>query len=270
MQSIMVYANEDQGFDSRLQAAMDVARAFDAHLTCVQVTPFDAFILNDPFGGVYALPVVVEQIRKAEDAHRTRVEDDLARQGVHWDWTHDEGPPAKVIADRSRLADLIVLGLAGSAEQKTGAPLSLAADVAIHARTPVLAVPIEHGGIDCFGPAVVAWNGAPEAAHALRFAVPLLKKASAVHIVTIAEDATDLAATEAGEYLSRHGIAAQIHNWPRDGRSVVEALNDAASTLRASYVVMGAYGHSRLREAVLGGVTRDMLRDCKVPLLLAH
>lgn len=267
MKTVLLYANLDKGLEGRLQAALDVARAFEAHITCVQVTPYDAFIMGDAFGGVYAMPSVLEEVRKTEEAHRARIDERLQREGVSWDWLRYDGAPAQVLFDRARLADLIVLNLA-SDPYLDG--LSLVADVALHARAPVLAVPTAVRPLDCVGPALVAWDGRVEAAHALRLALPLLAKASNVRIVTVADDVTEFPATDAARYLSRHGIEPEIHQWPRNGRSTAAALIDAAATLNAGYIVMGAYGQSRLREALLGGATREMLRSSPVPLLLAH
>lgn len=266
MKTILLYANEDAGLESRLQGALDVARAFDGHLICLQVTPFDAFIMGDPFGGVYTLSAVLEQIRKAEDEHRAALEARLRGEGVSWDWLRYDGAPAQLIVDRSRLSDLIVLSLAGDDD----GPLSLAADVALHARAPVLAIPSDSRSLDCLGAAMVAWNGAHEASQALRLAMPMLRRASSVKIVTVSEDRSEFPATDASTYLARHGVASELHEWPRNGRTVAEALMDASAVLEAGFIVMGAYGHSRLREAVLGGTTRDMLRHSRVPLLLGH
>lgn len=270
MKSILLFANEDAGFEARLQAALDVARAFDAHLTCLQVTPHYAFVMADPFGGIYALSTVVDEIRTVEEAHRDRLQERLNREGVSWEWLHQVGQPAQIVVERSRLADLIVLGLVAPTEPRSGTPLSITADVAVHARGPVLAVPPAQKGLDCSGPAAVAWNGSAEAAHALRFALPLLAKASAVHLVTVSDDKAAFSPTDASRYLARHGIVSELHAWPREGRPVAEAVRDAAATLGARYVVMGAYGHSRIREAVLGGVTAEMLEDAPLPLLLGH
>jgi len=269
MKSILLYANDDSGLESRLQGALDVVRCFEGHLTCLQVTPFDAFIIGDPFGGVYTLSSVLEQVRKAEDDHREQIEDRLRREGVSWDWLRFDGTPAQLVADRSRLSDLIVVGF-GAQEKAQDGPLSLVPDVVLHARTPVLAVPASSRGLDCTGTALVAWNGALEAAHALRLAVPMLRGAARIHIVTVTDEATEFPATDASTYLARHGIESTLHEWEGAGRSTSAVLMDAAATLEADYVVMGAYGYSRLREAVLGGVTRDMLRDSRLPLLLAH
>lgn len=268
MKTVLLYANEDKGLESRLQAALDVARAFDAHITCVQVTPYDSFIMGDAFGGIYAMPTVIEQVRVAEDAHRARIEARLANENVGWDWLRYDGQPAQVLFDRARLADLIVVNLASDPGYE--GPLSLVADVAINARAPVLALPTESRAIDLFGPAMVAWDGRMEGAQALRLSLALLRKASEIHVVTVTDDVVEFPATEAALYLARHGINPMLHQWPREGRSTALALIDAAAALKASYVVMGAYGRSRLREALLGGATREMLRASPLPLVLAH
>ena len=117
---------------------------------------------------------------------------------------------------------------------------------------------------------MIAWDGSLEASHALRMTLPMLLRASAVHVVTVTEGHREFPATDAARYLARHGIEAELHGWPAEGRSTAEALNTAADRLSAAYAVMGAYGHTRLREAVLGGATRDMLHEAGVPLLMAH
>lgn len=270
MKTVLLYASEDNGMESRLQAALDVARAFDSHLDCVQVTPFDAIIMGDPFGGVYALPNVVAAVQDAEDAHKARIEERLRTEGASWDWLRYTGQPSQVVVQCARLADLVVLSLPGEEDGYTG-PHAIAADVALTARAPVLALGRADHSFNCFGPAMIAWNGSPEAANALRLTLPMLQKASAIHIVSVAEPKEDvLPPTDASQYLSRHGLASELHQWPAGGGKVAEALQDAAATLGAAYIVMGAYGHSRFREAVYGGVTRDFLRHSKVPLLLAH
>lgn len=268
MKSIILYANDDDGLDARLSAALRIATACEARLTCVQVTPYESFIMGDPFGGVYALPTVVEHQGERETELRRRIEERLASEPVKWDWLHYEGHPGHVLLERSRLADLVVVNLPEPAGREQR--LSLAADLAIHARTPVLALPRLGAEFDCSGPALVAWNGSPESAHALRLAMPLLEKAGSVHVVSISDDRIEMSAEEAGRYLSDHGVAWQPHEWPRNRRDVAGALLDAAQQLDVRFVVAGAYGHSRIRERVLGGVTRDLIAGSHLPLLLAH
>lgn len=269
MKTVLLFANEDGGFESRLQAALDISRAFGAHVSCVQVTPFDSFIMGDPFGGVYTLPIVVEAVREAEDKHRARTEQRLQIEGVGWDWSRFDGAPAQVVLDQARLADLIILSLPNGGGGYDG-PLAMVGDVSLHARAPVLAMPQSSRSFDCQAPALVAWNGSAEAAHALRLTLDALGRAAQVNVVTVAEEKSDFPPTDAAQYLARRGIGCEIHEWPADGRSTADAIADAAKVLDTGYVVMGAYGHSRLRETVLGGTTRDMLHRGDLPLLLAH
>ena len=271
MKSVLLYANPDPGLESRLQAALDVTRLLEGHLTCLQVTPCDAFIMGDPFGGVYALPTVIEQVQRTADEHRSQLEERLRGEDVAWEWLRFDGAPAQLIVDRARLADLIVLSLPGS---EPGRPAegaqTIAAEVLVHARAPVLAVPQGASGFDGCGAALVAWDGSLESSHALRLTRPMLERSSGVHVVTVSEGHSEFPATGACRYLGHFGIEAELHEWPREGRSVAAALLDAAAQLSASSIVMGAYGHTRLREAVLGGTTRDMLRQGHVALLMAH
>ena len=266
MKSVLLYANPDAGFEARLQSALDVTRLFEGHLTCLQVSPYDSFIMGDPFGGIYALPTVVEQVRSSADEHRQRIEQRLGGEGVGWDWLRFDGAPGSLIVDRGRLSDLIVLSLPGT----TPATGDIAADVLVHACSPVLAMPADARGFDALGAALIAWDGSLEASHALRLTLPMLRHAAAVHVVTVAHGHREFPATDASHYLARHGVPSELHEWPAEARSIAAALLDAAASLTASYVVMGAYGHTRLREAVLGGATRDMLHSSNLPLLLAH
>lgn len=178
--------------------------------------------------------------------------------------------PAATIVDRSSLADLIVLSTA-LREPVPGDPLPLAGDVAINARTPVLVVPAGTTRFDVTGKAFVAWNGSPEAAHALKASLPMLRLAASVVIATVEEPHSGfLPPLDACEYLSRHGVKAELLAIERGKASTADALLTARDRTGAGYVVMGAYGHSRMREFVLGGVTREMLRGSPVPMFLAH
>jgi nucleotide-binding universal stress UspA family protein len=269
MKAVLLYANDDSGLNNRLEAALDIVRQFEGHLLCLQVTPYDRFIMGDAFGGIYALPSVIEAVQDDEDKHRARLEEKLRSEGVSWDWIHFDGQPALIVVDRSRLSDVIVVTLPSEGIDYDG-PGAMAADVALHARTPVLAVPNGKLGLDLSGPAVVAWNGSQESCNALRLTLEMLKEASAAHIVTVADGENEFPSAWAAKYLARHGVKAELHSWPREGRTIAETLIEAAKVLNASYIVMGAYGHSRFRETMLGGVTRDMLRHSPLPLLLAH
>ena len=172
MKSVLLHINNDSGQESRLEAALDLVRAQEGHLTCLQVTPIQQYVAMDPFGGSFVLPANLQELRTEEARERAGIEERLVREGVAWDWQHYNGDLVQTLLSTSRLADVTVLTRTMQAPKDPGAPLPIAADVAVHARGPVLAVPPECKSFECCGKAVIAWNGSYEAAHALRSAVP--------------------------------------------------------------------------------------------------
>ncbi len=269
MKLVLLHVNNDSGQEARLLAALAIVRQHQAQLTCVQVTPISDFVMTDPFGGSYAVTTLFETLEKQAAEMRATIETRLAKEGIQWDWSIHDGDVAGTIVRRSQLSDLIILSQAEDARGTRGHSLSLVADVAVHARTPVFAVPATGRAFEPGGVALVAWNGSPEAAHAVRAALPMLKLAGAVHVITFDEQ-MDFPLDDLQRYLTARGVLADYAEHPLGGKPVGEALCLAAMQHNAAYIVMGAYGHSRFREAVLGGVSGHMLAHSTVPLLLAH
>lgn len=270
MKSILLHINQDDGQESRLQFAIDLARATGAHIRCAQITSVELFVGVDPFGGVYAAGAVLDELREGERAIKTQVEAQLAREGVSWDWWQEDGPVVQSILSLGRLADAIVLSQPVKGVNSLNNPAQIVPDVAINARAPVFSVPVKSAAFVPAAPAMVAWNGSYEAAHALRLALPLLALSDSVHLIEVAEKSGDFPAAEAALYLSRHGIEPQIAQISSGEAGIGATLLGTARNLGAAYLVMGAYGHSRLRESILGGVTRDLIAAAPLPLLLAH
>jgi nucleotide-binding universal stress UspA family protein len=271
MKSVLLHINEDAGQESRLAAATDIVRRNNGHLICLQATPLDAYLLvGDPFGAAYVPSGIAQTLREREKMERARIELSLQDQGIDWEWRHAEGSAAQVLTEHAKLADLVVLSLPEHEETMLPRRAPLAADVAVHVQSPVLAVPVSGTPRDYGGPAIIAWNGSSEAAHAVRLSLALLRAASSVHVVGIKENEKLASSTDVCGYLAEHGIKTETHQWPREDASVADALMAAAAKLDAEYIVLGAYGHSRMRETVLGGVTQDLIFASSVPLLLAH
>ncbi|MBP7136542.1 MAG: universal stress protein [Sphingomonadaceae bacterium] len=270
MKSVLLHVYDDDALDDRLQVALDICRTFDAHLTCLQVTPYNAYVSFEPLGGVYTQAAVLESIREREDDVRKRIAARLAQDDVRWDWIATDGPVVQTLVSASALNDLVVIGQYPGAGDAESQPLPIVDEVAVHAACAVLMVPAGVGSFDAGRPAVIGWNASPEAANALRNALPLLRAASSVHIVSIGENGEDFPQTSANTYLSRHGVASDLHALAMDAKSASGVLEDFASKRGAGCLVIGAYGRSRFRETLLGGVTRDLLRTSRIPLLLGH
>lgn len=263
MKNVLVLIHDDKGQEARLQAALDATRALNGHLTCLDVSPIVPFVGD--MTGVSGGAMLMELERETETANAARIRERLAAEDVPWTLSQVTGYFEVAVEEAATLADLIVVNRACD-----DLPLpdlrGLAASLVLRSGRPILAVPEETRGFDAAGAALVAWNGSREAATALGAAVPLLMLARSVTIVEIDQGECPVPAEDAAAYLSRHGIHAEIIRWP-DGR-VAEGLLALAQV--TDYLVMGAFGHSRLREALFGGVTRRLLQESPIPLLLAH
>lgn len=270
MKTILLHVHDDIGQAARLEFALDLARATGGHISCVQITPLEYFVGTDPFGGMYAVKEVLANLREQETAERARIEARLASEGVSWDWLQFDGNVAQTLISQARLADVVILSQPARGDDPVAEPIPVVPDVALHSRAPVFSIPAQVKPLDVAGPAMVAWNGSYEAAHALRFAVPLLKLASDVHLVEITQETRDFPSTAAASYLARHGLEPEIRTVAPGDKGVGATLARTADEIGASYLVMGAYGHSRLREMILGGVTRDLLGDARIPLFMSH
>lgn len=271
MKSILLHINDDEGLQARIQAALDLARAFNGHITCLQAVTYEIFAPGDFYGSAMAAAMPI--IRENAEALRAEVEKDLSNEDASWEWIFQFGMAESRLLEKSAINDVVVLG-PNDVGYDGPRPSRMVGDLLLSSRTPVLVVPKHQKGLDCSGPALVAWNGSTEACVALRAAVPLLAKASNVYLATVAEEKEklryDFPPVEGAEYLSRHGIQAEIVEIPQGDASISDTLVSAAQVRHCSYVVMGAFGHSRLAELLLGGVTRRALTDPQIPILLAH
>ncbi|WAT18842.1 universal stress protein [Aurantiacibacter sp. MUD11] len=267
MRSLLVHASNDGTFESRLQVSLDLARRFDAHLTFLQTIAFDVVIPTDPFTiGGGELSALTKQ--RAEE-FREQVTARLGKEDVRWDWQVESGYDGATMTRHASLNDLAVMG--GGTE---GVNTPLIGLLAIHCKAPLFVVPQDMQSFDAGGAAVICWNGSTEAARAMRASLPLLTAAAKVHLVAVgSEDDIDnheLPMTSAITYLGRHGVDCEAVTLPRGDEPVPETLRKAAMAREAAFMVMGAYGQPRFFETLFGGVTRSILNDLPVPVLMAH
>lgn len=272
MKSILLHIDHDPALKARLQVALDLARACNGHITCLQAVSYDVFMPGDFYGS--AVAAALPLIRENADNLRAKIERELEQEGVSYDWRFEYGVAGQRLIEASPLADIVIMGPA-EAGMDTSGPSALVGDVVTRAPVPVLVVPQGMNSFDVGAPMLVAWNGSAESAHALRAAVPLLACSVKVTLACVVEEAgedkrIDLPSTEGAKYLARHGISCEIVEIPRGEAKIADMLFSAAQMRECSLLVMGAYGHARLAELVLGGVTRHMLSEPQMPVLLAH
>ena len=275
LKSILVHIQNDGSEFDRVEAALSIARSQSAHLTCLHVTPIEAYVAFDTFGGVFVVNDVIKKIEDEVAQLRVRIEGELRKEDVSWDYVEVTGNIPTQIVRHSALADLVITGRGSRETEYSMSSMALLGDLLQNMRTPLL-VP-GTGAVDPSGPAVIAWDGSFEAASAVRLSVGLLKLASSVRVLNLAdskEQSSAFPGTSLLEYLSRHGIHAElvVEQLPAgaDDELVAAGLVARARAWGAAFIVMGGYGHSRVREFLFGGVTRSMLRDSSVPIVIAH
>ncbi len=274
MKTILLHVQNDASLDPRLEAALAIARASSAHLDCLHVTPVEAFVAFDAFGGVFVMNDVMKALDEEETSLRARIEKELANEDVSWDYRQVTGNITGQVIRHAALADIIVTGRTTHRKDFGDAGIALLGDLLHRARTPLF---IAGNGPDCdpTGRALIAWDGSYEAANAVRGAIGLLKLAADVRVFQIIEQKEELfPSTTLVEYLSRHGIHAELQVEPAggkpDGDFISEMLLAQAKAFDAGYMVMGGYNHSRMGQFLFGGVTRTLLLDSPVALVMAH
>lgn len=267
MKSVLLHVNNDCAVDARLDFALDFCRTHDAHLTCIQTALFDLIIASQAAGGVFTPAVVFEDVQAHETELRKRLEEKLTRQDVRWDWVVSNQEVREALITASALHDVLIVSQTEQGTRLTG-PLPIIHELVLNAGCPVLVVPAGANRFVADAPAIVAWNESPEAAHALRASVPALKLASKVIVVSVEEKERVFPQTGASTYLARHGVSSELQPLSANGHSAAAILTDCIHARGAGLLVMGAYGRSRLREALLGGTTRTMLSSVPAPILL--
>ena len=267
MKNILLLVHDDDGQEARLQAALDVTRVLGGHLTCLDVTALPA-LAGDYLAGA-ATAILVEDERAREAVNREKIEGRVAHEGVEWTWIDATGDLAICIERAAILNQLIVVN-----RRLDSFPIpdmrNIAAELILKSGKPILAVPETAKGFHVAGRALVAWNGSAQADAALQAAVPLLALATHVTIFEVDDGSAKVPAEAAAALLSRHGIHALLVREEAKAAVAEDLILDAVRERQIDYVVMGGFGHSRLREALCGGVSRAMLTLSPVPLFIAH
>lgn len=268
-----------------LNSAFHLARDIGAHLQVLHVRsdPRETIPL---LGEGMSVGMIDDMTRIAEDecskrAQQARayydscqaefsapVTDSPLAEGFSVSWTESSGREDEVLAQYGRLADLIFVGRP-NVDSEVGHTLMLNAALFESGRPALVVPPL---GTQRMGQKiVVSWNGSAQSARAVSSALPILRKAEEVSIFTIeSPQTTSHSSAGMAEYMAYHGIKCSVRTLTGSGTPVGEALLKEVEAIGADMIVMGAYTHSRMRQLILGGVTRCVLENSTVPLFMAH
>jgi nucleotide-binding universal stress UspA family protein len=275
---LLVLVDQGRNGRERVDLAARIARDFEAHLTGLYVgvpLPLQLAVLSE-------LPVEVSEMHErasreaaegAEALFRERMA--AAEPTLSAEWRSAEGDPGEVASLHARYADLAIVGQADPDGSAPGTTPDLPERVILGAGRPALVVPYV-GRFESVGRRVlVAWNASREATRAVNDALPFLKRAARVTVLSVnprsGVDAHGaIPGADIALHLARHDVTVEAATVATDDVRVDDMLLSQASDMEADLIVMGAYGHSRLGELVLGGATRHLLRQITVPVFMSH
>jgi nucleotide-binding universal stress UspA family protein len=261
--------------DVATEFAVSVAATLDSHVTGIAFCYEPLVPLTDRYG----FPAEVMDSQRAENEKRAKAAmagfDEAARRAAVSAKSHMlEVPVASasdVFAKVSRRFDLAIMG---QPEPDTPALERLLVEAALFdSGRPVLIVPyIQRKGLT-LDRVLVAWDGSRSAARAVADAMPLLVRAKAVEVLTVASEpakSDEMPGADIAHHLARHGVKVEVDSIVTVETDVASTILSHAADISADVLVMGGYGHSRLREFVLGGVTRGILGSMTIPTLMSH
>ena len=255
--------------------AISVAAAFDAHLAGIAFL-YDPIV---PVSGAGYIPAEVIETQERDNETATRAALDRfttasARAGVAAEPLTLSASFGGVGEQFGRIARRFDLSIVGQAEPETSAVEEIVAESALfESGRPVIIVPYIQKAPLKLDRVMLCWDGSRAAARAIADAMPLLHRAGRVEVVIVANERgkqDEIEGADMGGHLARHGLNVEVKRTALGGIDVADVILSHAADASSDFIVMGGYGHSRLREFVLGGVTRSILRSMTVPVLMSH
>lgn len=275
--TLLVHVDDTKNVAARIETAARLALAHDAHLIGTAMTGISRFLYESMAldQGSPNLVPYLHILRQRTDGALNQFENIVRRIGVRsFEKRLTDDEAAAGISLQARYCDLVILGQ----HDPKGASSSTYADVPEHVvlngGCPALIVPFTGAFNDFSDRVLIAWNASMEAARAVRHALPLLQRAKTVEVIIFnppsRPDAHGVQPdADIGAYLARHNINADVMQEKIEGDRG-KALLSIAANLHSNLLVMGCYGHTRIREILLGGTTRTILKSMTVPVLMSH
>jgi len=275
--SLLTVLTDPDWVETPLAQIVELAEANDAHAyaLCIGVdrSPHGYY---EAGGNALLLQQALDQAQEEASVLVSKAEALLAPSGIRWATERGVSALAGMgehVANRSRFSDLVVMPLPYG--KGKGSDMEVAVEAALFGgRAPVLVMPDDAKPVSDFKTVIVAWNEGVEAMAAVRKSLPILRAADLVRIVTVGPATHRTDQTDPGgmlsQMLARHGVTCEVEVLGKTLPRTSDVLNRHVTDTGADMLVMGAYGHSRLREAILSGTTRNMLENATVPVLMAH
>jgi nucleotide-binding universal stress UspA family protein len=293
LRDIIVVLDDSAASEIRLDIAVALAQQHGAHLTGLSAlallmpmrpvvrprsnpeveTQSDAQLLNWGVASPANYPEADRQAAERAEQLEASFRERLRFSQLLGEWRVVSDKLSETVVRQARQADLVILGQVNPNHPPPPEGRQLVEDVLMTSGRPILIIPYI-GRFQTVGTRIlVGWNNSREAARAVNDAIPLLARATSVTILEVSgrKLATDdTTSADITRHLTRHGIRAETIRTVLAGTSTPDLLLNYAADVSADLLVVGGYGHSRLRELVLGGVTHELLRHMTLPVLMSH
>jgi nucleotide-binding universal stress UspA family protein len=277
IKDIMVICDAGEANDYRVETALLYAKVYQAHLTGLHLVPYPIIPI---YGGNFpeTIPYISsEQLKQSENTAnkiRDMFKKKAAEQAVPCDWKEIDGVDVRYIIDNARYTDVVIVpqGYSRYGEDNTQ---KIDDYLSIHLARPLIITPDLKKVFNLPKRVVIAWNESHEAARAVHDALPFLKYAEQIQIISVAANKKEekkymIFDNDLRKHLSHHEINVEVKSLDRSTKGTGKTILEGALEYDADIIVMGAYGHTRLKEVILGGATRYLLRHTTIPLFLSH
>ncbi|MBV8634566.1 MAG: universal stress protein [Burkholderiaceae bacterium] len=270
---INVFLSQGKDIERVSEFAVGLAGSFSARL-CVQFMEYVPATAQDPYGqAAQMMALVAESNRTIRERAKNAFASLADRNGVHFDWRVVASSAWQETVPAARTSDLVVMGQPNPDDKQAALGMGMAGHVLLQSGRPVIFLPYAMPAPTSYGQAVIAWDGSRPAARAISDALPLLHSAEKVTILSATKEKEAFRRfpdADLGIYLAEHELNVEIVENSNTGIDAGNWILSSAADLGADLLVMGAYGHSRFGEMILGGATRTVLQSMTLPTIMSH
>jgi len=277
IKDIMVICDAGEANDYRVETALLLAKIYQAHITGVHLVPYPVIPV---YGGNFpdTIPYIsadqLEQSKNTANRLRDNFKEKATNLGIHCEWKEIDGVDVRYIIDNARYTDVVIVpqGYSRYGEDNTQ---KIDDYLSIHLGRPLIITPDLKKVFTLPKKVIIAWDESHEAARAVHDALPFLQYAEQIQIISVATNTKQekqymIFDDDLRKHLSHHGINVEVVSLDPLSKGTGKTILEGALEFNADLIVMGAYGHTRLKEIVLGGATRYLLKNTTIPLFLSH
>jgi nucleotide-binding universal stress UspA family protein len=262
--------------DATANFAVSIAGTFQAHLAGISFQYEPIILPVTDMGGfpVEYINAQLEENEKAAKNAKARFDEAVGRAGISWESTLIKSELSAAPSVFARVARRFDLAVIGQAKPDVGVLDQLMVEGALfESGRPIFVVPYIQKSRLSLNRAMVCWDGSHNAARAISDALPLLARTKNVDVVTITGEkakSDELPGADIAQHLARHGLKIELRRIVIGKNEVADTILSLAADLSTDFLVMGGYGHTRMREFILGGATRGILAAMTVPTWMSH